>query len=103
MMASDTPTDDRKDRPVAVALKYSGAKDPAPRITAKGRGAIAERIIEVARANGIEVHEDADLVQLLAKLELNSFIPVEAFAAVAEILSYVYKKNRTLKADRETS
>ncbi len=103
MMASDTPPDDRNDIPVAVALKYSGAKEPAPRITAKGRGAVAQRIIEVAQANGVEVHEDADLAQLLATLDLDSFIPVEAFAAVAEILSYVYKKNRTLKADRETS
>lgn len=102
MMASDPPTDDRKDIPVAVALKYSGAKDPAPKITAKGRGAVAQRIIEVAQANGVEVHEDADLVQLLATLDLDSFIPVEAFAAVAEILSYVYKKNKAMKTDRET-
>ena len=92
-MASDKTTDERDRIPVAVALKYDDDKGPAPRITAKGRGVVAQQIIEVAKANGVEVRRDTDLAELLATLDVDSFIPVEAFAAVAEILAYVYRKN----------
>ncbi len=88
--AHDRPPNETQ---VAVALKYDGDTDPAPRVTATGRGTIAEQIIAVARANGIEVREDADLATLLSVLEVDDYIPVEAFAAVAEILSYIYRKN----------
>lgn len=77
----------------AVALKYDRANDPAPRMVAKGRGAVAEQILELAFAHGIKVREDADLVEILGKLDLDSPIPLEAYTAVAEILSYVYKAN----------
>lgn len=81
------------DIPLAVALKYDGAANSAPRVSASGRGLIAEQIIALAREHGIEVHEDADLAEMLSVLDVDSFIPVEAFAAVAEILSYVYRKS----------
>lgn len=99
-MAAKGPKDERPDRPVAVALKYDRAEDRAPRVAAKGRGTVAEQIIAIARANGVEIHEDADLAQLLETLELDTFIPVEAFAAVAEILAYVYRKNGTLRNEK---
>lgn len=99
-MAAKGPKNERPDRPVAVALKYDRAGDPAPRVAAKGRGAIAEQIIAVAKASGVEIHEDADLAQLLETLDLDTFIPVEAFAAVAEILAYVYRKNGTLRTEK---
>lgn len=79
--------------PLAVALNYERGKDLAPRMVAKGQGTIAEQIILVARQHGIEVRKDADLVQVLSALEIDSLIPVEAYAAVAEILSYVYRAN----------
>jgi flagellar biosynthesis protein len=78
---------------VAVALGYKPERDSAPTVLASGRGPIAEQILEVARARGIHVQEDADLVQLLRVLELGSEIPVAAFAAVAEILIYMYRAN----------
>jgi flagellar biosynthesis protein len=81
----------------AVALKYESKKDPAPRVTAKGKGAVAEQIIRVAEEHGLEIREDADLVQILGKLELDTIIPVDAYAAVAEILKYVYQKNDKMK------
>ena len=93
-MASDKATGERKRIPVAVALKYDEDEGPAPRITASGRGVVAQQIVEVAKANGVEVRRDTDLAELLATLDVDSFIPVEAFAAVAEILAYVYRKNR---------
>lgn len=88
-------TNDPEDR-VAVALDYDAGKDSAPRVVAKGRGEVAQRIIDLARQNGIAVRQDADLAELLAALELDEEIPVEAFTAVAEILSYIYRANGRL-------
>lgn len=78
---------------IAVALKYEMGVDPAPRLAAKGRGYIAEQIIALAREHGIEVREDADLATLLEKLDIDAPIPMEAYVAVAEILSYIYRTN----------
>ena len=84
---------------VAVALGYAPEAEHAPRVFAAGRGAIAEQILNVAFAQGIKVREDADLVQLLAAVDVDSEIPIEAFAAVAEILVYVYRANGAAIAD----
>lgn len=77
----------------AVALTESGEDGVMPLITAAGRGKIAEQILQLAYENGIKVRTDADLVEILAKVELESPIPAEAFMAVAEVLSYVYRAN----------
>lgn len=76
---------------IAVALEEQG--DKAPKITASGRGFVAEQILEIAFANGVKVREDADLVQVLNAVDVDSDIPTEAYAAVAEILAYVYRAN----------
>lgn len=81
----------------AVALEYERGQDTAPRITASGKGFVAEQILAVAFAHGVKVREDADLVEVLEKIEVDSPIPLEAFAAVAEILAYVYKANAGMK------
>ena len=78
---------------IAVALDYNLLKSPAPKVVAKGSGWLAEQIIAIAEANGIEVKEDPDLAQLLSSVDVDSEIPLEAFTAVAEILSYVYGLN----------
>ncbi|MBX9634156.1 MAG: EscU/YscU/HrcU family type III secretion system export apparatus switch protein [Magnetospirillum sp.] len=62
-------------------------------ITASGRGYVAEQILAIAFANGVKVRSDADLVQVLSAVDVDSEIPTEAFAAVSEILAYVYKAN----------
>lgn len=85
---------------VAVALRYDPAGGDLPRVTARGRGRIARRIIELARQAGVPVRQDPDLAQLLARLEAGSAIPVEAFAAVAEILALLYRENARLAASR---
>ncbi|MSO98058.1 MAG: flagellar protein FhlB [Rhodospirillaceae bacterium] len=78
--------------PIAVALEeQAGASVPI--ITASGRGFVAEQILAIAFANGVKVREDADLVQVLSAVDVDSEIPTEAFAAVSEILAYVYKAN----------
>ena len=80
---------------IAVALSHDPDKqDEAPRVTATGRGKLAERILKLAFASGVKVREDADLAEVLAAVEVDSQIPLEAFMAVAEILAYVYKANR---------
>lgn len=80
----------------AVALSYDHTTADAPRIAATGRGAIAEQILAIAFANGVKVREDADLVEILSLIDVDSPIPLEAFAAVAEILRYVYQAERRL-------
>lgn len=80
-------------RKVAVALKEQENKRRAPRIAASGRGTMAEKILQLAFENGIKVRQDGDLAELLAKIDIDSPIPTEAFAAVAEILAYLYKAN----------
>ncbi len=80
-------------RKTAVALKDGSDEGKAPHISAAGRGKLAEKILQLAFENGIKVREDSDLAEMLAKIEIDSPIPSEAFMAVAEILSYVYKAN----------
>jgi flagellar biosynthesis protein len=78
---------------IAVALKYDREKDQAPRVVATGREKMADQIIAVAEAHGIEIRRDSDLAEILSKLDVDSLIPLEAYASVAEILSYLYRKN----------
>ena len=81
----------------AVALKYEPGKDAAPRVTAKGRGVIAERIVELAKKHGIHVEEDPELADVLYRLDINEEIPQHLYRAVAEILAFVYKKKKAWK------
>lgn len=96
---SEQPQPASVPKPVAkaVAIEYDREQDNAPRVTASGKGLIAEQILAIAFARGVKVREDADLVEVLSKIEVDSPIPLEAFAAVAEILAYVYKANAGMK------
>ena len=77
---------------VAIAHKPTGP-DSLPKVVASGRGTTADKILEIAFAEGVKVREDADLAELLAAADIDSEIPTEAFIAVAEILRYVYMAN----------
>ena len=77
----------------AVALGYDKDTNNAPIVLAKGQGEIANKIIQIAIDNNIEIRQDADLLQILKAVDINEEIPVEAFAAVAEIISYIYQQN----------
>jgi flagellar biosynthesis protein len=72
----------------AIALEYG--KKPAPVLTAKGEGEMAEQIIAEAKKRGIHIAEDAQLVGLLSQLKLDDEIPENLYVAVAVILSWVY-------------
>ncbi len=89
------PNPDDASRRHAVALRYDAAKEQAPRVVASGAGHVAERILEIARANGVAVHEDPDLVRTLAALDLGTEIPEPLYRAVAEVLAFIYRLNRT--------
>ena len=80
-------------RQVALALGYDPQRDGAPEVLAKGRGAVAERIIELARENGVFIHQDADLAETLALLDEGAEIPQELYAAVAEVIGFIYRMN----------
>lgn len=81
----------------AVALKYHREKDNAPRVTAKGTGIIAEKILELAEKEGIPISEDPDLVTALAQLDFYDEIPAELYHAVAEILAFAYRLNNKMR------
>ncbi|WP_447979475.1 EscU/YscU/HrcU family type III secretion system export apparatus switch protein [Candidatus Nitrospira bockiana] len=74
----------------AAAIEYQPDRNPAPRVTAHGEGFTAERIIELAREAGIPIREDPALVQLLMQFDLEACIPPELYAAVAELLAFLY-------------
>jgi flagellar biosynthesis protein len=81
----------RSGRKAAVALQYDRETMRAPKVVAKGRGSVAERLIAMARENRIPVIEDKLLVDALDQLNLNQEIPGELYQVVAEILVTVYK------------
>jgi flagellar biosynthesis protein len=70
----------------AVALRYDQQAGGAPKVIAAGAGTIAERIVELAREQGVPVREQPALAEALSRLELEQEIPPELFAAVAEVL-----------------
>ena len=90
MTSNDTPKK-------AVALRYEGASGTAPVVVASGRGEVASRIIEKARQSGIQIVEDADLIEILAQVPLGEEIPEHLYRAVAEILAFVYRMNGRFK------
>ena len=80
----------------AAAIKYDTGKDRAPRVTAKGRGEIARRIIELARDSNVPVYEDQNLVEVLEALDVDMEIPEALYRAVAEVLVFIYRMNRAV-------
>jgi flagellar biosynthesis protein len=89
-----------KDPDLAIALRYDPDGDDAPRVVAKGRGAIAAQIVALAREHRVAIRRDRDLATLLGALKIDCPIPVAAFTAVAEILAHLYRANRQLQGGR---
>ena len=75
----------------AVALQYQRDAQGAPQVVAKGRGLIAEAIIQRAREAGVYVHESPQLVQLLMQVDLDAQIPPALYVAVAELLAWLWR------------
>jgi flagellar biosynthesis protein len=83
----------RKRQDTAVALKYQPKSDNAPKVTAKGKGKLAEKIVEIAKKNNIYIHNDPDLVEILSQLDINDEISPELYIVAAELLAFVYSLN----------
>ena len=73
---------------IAVALHYDG--DSAPRVTAKGRGVVAEEILNVAARHRVPVRESPQLATVLATIDLGNEIPIALYRAVAEVIAFAY-------------
>ncbi len=81
-------------RKQAAALSYNPGAVGAPTVKAKGKGLIAEKIIETAKENNIPIQEDPGLVELLGQLEINEAIPEDLYQAVAEVFAFIYHLDR---------
>ncbi|MGD8190182.1 EscU/YscU/HrcU family type III secretion system export apparatus switch protein [Brevibacillus ginsengisoli] len=81
-------------RKQAVALRYQAGSQEAPTVVAKGKGYIAENILQKAKENRIPIQEDPSLVEVLSKLDIDQQIPPELYQVVAEILAFVYRLDR---------
>lgn len=91
-MKKDTDKDKK-----AVALKYERGKDAAPTVAAKGRGAVAERILALAKEHKIPIEKDSTLLEALYRLDLNEEIPEDLYQVVAELLAFIYRMNALRK------
>jgi flagellar biosynthesis protein len=78
----------------AVALRYQPGQDAAPVVKAKGSGWTARKIVETAAEHGVPIQQDASLVEVLSKLDLDQQIPPELYQLTAEILAFVYRSDR---------
>lgn len=87
-IALENVTPQGLDRLAGAEAPQSG---PAPKVTASGRGAVAEQILQIAFERGVKVRKDGDLAEILSVVEVDSEIPLAALAGVAEILRYLYQ------------
>ena len=87
---------DIRKAPLAIALHYE--KPGSPRVTAKGRGEVGQRIIESARAHGVPIEENAGLAEALAQVEIEAEIPEALYRAVAEVLVFILRVSGRLPA-----
>ncbi|TKC18644.1 EscU/YscU/HrcU family type III secretion system export apparatus switch protein [Robertmurraya kyonggiensis] len=86
--------EEKQVRKEAIALRYDSTKDEAPKVLAKGKGLVADNILEQAAAHEVPIQEDASLVELLGKLNINETIPEELYQAVAEVFAFIYRTNK---------
>lgn len=84
-------SDEIKPRALAVALQYEKGTRDAPRVVAKGRGLIADRIVALARENGVVIETNPVLAEALSGVDLDDTIPLELYEAVAIVIGYVLR------------
>ena len=88
---------------LAISLKYSWGSNHAPKVTAKGQGWVAEKIIAMAEQQNIPIRKDKDLVALLEKIDVGREIPESLYKLVAELLAWVYQLNNEYSKNRKTN
>jgi len=80
----------------AIAMRYDSKKEHAPKVIAKGKGNVASNIIKIAQLHKLPIKKDADLLELLSKVELDHEVPENLYKAVAELFSFVYKVTKKI-------
>ncbi len=84
-------SDEPKPRALAVALQYEKGTRDAPRVVAKGRGLLAEKIVALAEENGVVIEANPVLAEALSGVEIDDTIPLELYEAVAIVIGYVLR------------
>ena len=96
----------KKEDPVsaksAVSLQYKKGRNAAPKVTAKGQGWVAEKIIKMAQENNIPIREDKDLLHLLSEIDVGQEVPESLYKVVAELLAWVYQLNHNYPGSEQT-
>lgn len=87
-------SDEIKKPAIAVALEYEKGTHDAPKVVATGRGPIAEKILEIARENGVVIEANPMLAEALSGVPMDETIPHELYAAVAEVIGFVLRAQR---------
>lgn len=88
-------------RKQAAALTYRDDQHTAPVVSAKGKGLVAEKIIEEAERNQVPIMQDSSLVEILGELEINRSIPNVLYQAVAEVFAFVYSVDQQNKSNKD--
>lgn len=83
-------------RKKAAALRYEQGYD-APIVTAAGMGLVADKILEIAKANDVPIVEDKELIDLFDNVEIGEAIPAELYDAVAKIIAFIMDSDRMIK------
>ncbi|KHE69306.1 EscU/YscU/HrcU family type III secretion system export apparatus switch protein [Halobacillus sp. BBL2006] len=84
----------RKKSKEAIALSYQSEKGSAPRVSATGKGYVAENILKKATEHNIPIQQDESLIELLSELNINDQIPEELYHVVAEVFAFIYKSDQ---------
>ncbi len=92
-----------KSKTSAVSLQYNRGANNAPKVTAKGQGWVAEKIIAMAQEQNIPIKKDKDLMELLEKIDVGQEIPEALYKIVAELLAWVYTMNKDYPEKLQTS
>ena len=84
----------------AIALRYDAATGKrAPEVVAKGRGEVAENILKTAAVAGVPIREDGDLLELLSMVEIGDEVPAEVYAAIAQLISFLWSLNEESRSE----
>lgn len=97
MQEEDFKKDVKRILPLAAALRYDTEKDYAPVVVAIGKGIAAEKIVEAAKENDVPIVEDPSLARVLTALGINTEIPEELYALVAQVLIFVGDIDKKIK------
>lgn len=81
----------------AIALSYDEEKFTAPKVVAKGKGYVAENIIQAAKQNAVPIYQNKTLAAMLMAVDLDREIPPDLYKAIAEVLAYVYRMDQKAK------